>query len=200
MADKHYNFASVVGYPKVVTFEEPKGKKPYLDVEVIVPILEGNFTVFGQMRGNIDDLLFFRDYVSKNRGLPAKLTGVLTQFESTEAAGRRFTNFIFFRGEPTVNKECKATFVLSGEIKNLQSQSADTIVTLFINQSFRSEITDNDGIVILYALNPNDFRSLKVGNKVEVFGRLRPKTPENEYGEATSAIRPYIEKVNIIEA
>lgn len=197
MADK--NFASVIGYPKVVTLEEPKGKKSYLNIEVIVPTPEGNLTAFGKMRGNIDDLMFFHDYASKNKGLPAKLTGVISQFDSNETEGKRLTNFTFFRGEPTVGKECRATFVLGGEVKSLQPQGGDMAVTLLINQNSRSETTENDGTIVLYALDPNDFEDIKAGDRVEAYGRLRPKTGENEYGEATSAIRPYIEKVSIVE-
>ncbi len=197
---RHKNFGFVSGIPKNVTFEGAKRKKRYLSFEVMCPGHDGSLTAYGRMRGDETELKSFHTFCEKNPGSPVRLKGVINQFTSNDEGARRLTNFTFFRWEPAVTGDYKAAFVVIGELLGKDISEGEGMLTITISRPTNQEgeeQTESEPLVF-HVINSKEIEELTEGSLIEIKGKLRPRTPESEYGEATSPIRPYVEKIRII--
>ena len=193
--NKYKNNATVLGIPKSVILEEPPGKKSYLSLEVMCPSKDGSLIAYGKMRGDENEIKSLEAFVKSNPGSPIKLRGVITQFKSNEEEGKLLTNYTFFRWEPAVLAEFKAVFVVRGELLRKNTSNGDGILTISQLQQ-GSEQPDE---LVLYTSDLKEMNEFKEGTFIELKGRLKAKTPEDEYCEATSSIKPYAERISSVE-
>jgi hypothetical protein len=192
---RYKNHAAVTGYPKVIILEEPKGKKPYLNIEASIPLPGGSLTAYGKMRGDESEIRSLHDFHKANPAMPIDMKGVISQFKSKDPESRLITNFTLFRWSPYVGTASgfKAAFVIRGEIISKDTTNG----TITISQP--SQGTDQEeGSLTLYLEDTKDIEELEAGAFIEVKGMLKPKTLEDRYGESTSPIRPYIEEISTV--
>jgi len=191
---KFKNHAAVTGYPKVITLEEPPGKKPYLNIELSIPFIGGSLTAYGKMRGDETEIRSLHDFHKANPAMPIDMKGVITQFEGAQS--RLITNFTLFRWAPYVGPSngLKAAFVLRGEL--VRKDSANGTITISQPPQAGEE---KEGSLTVHLENPKEIENLETGTYIEVKGMLKPKTLEDRYGESTSPIMPYVEEISIVE-
>ncbi|GER94824.1 hypothetical protein A45J_2711 [hot springs metagenome] len=191
-AIKYKNHAAVTGYPKVIALEEPPGKKPYLNIELSIPLIGGSLTAYGKMRGDETEIRSLQDFHKANPAMPIDLKGMIAQFEG--AQNRLITNFTFFRWSPYVGPASglKAAFVLRGEL--VKKDSSNGTITISQPRQAQEEVS-----LTVHLENHKEIENLETGTFIEVKGMLKPKTLEDRYGESTSPIRPYAEEIFIVE-
>lgn len=193
---KHYNAAHVWG--RIAENPETKmsneGKGPLflrLKLNCYSPRL-GNVIAYANLWGkeDIDELI--KAHLQDPRRI-YKFNGFVSQYVEGK---NRYTNFSFYSWIPAPDAEPRVAFILVGEITGIEGDK----LSLLLNRpkSGESTVTVEERLE-LFAPSSEISKKVDVGDTVKIKGYLRSKDGEDDFGENSSPVRPYIDDIKVLE-
>lgn len=183
---KHFNAGNVWGRVAEVEKKYSEGAgTPYAAITIEAPNeMYGNIKTYGRLWGR-DKVDAFIDHHKKNPGAAYRFQGFFSQYEKDDTVR---SNFTFFSWQAIDTKEFRATFVLVGEVEEIDGDR----IGLYLSRPGMNGREDTEEHLVAYALNRKDLQGIEVGETVEVKGVLRYREAEDYFGGAPEGkVLPY---------
>ena len=190
---KHFNMGNVWGRVAGIKLEKSNNDKPYLAIQLECGNeLHGNVKTYGRLWGQ-DKIDAFLDYFKKNPGTAFRFKGFFSQYDKEE--GLRYSNYTFFSWLPYEGKEFRSSFILVGELTAIEKINGEGKLHLHLNRECQGNYKDIEEDFEVYTFNSQDIDGIEEGALIEVAGFLRAKEPEDAFGRASGAIKPYVMEI-----
>lgn len=183
---KHFNAGNVWGRLAEVEKKYSEGQgTPYAAITIEAPNeMYGNIKTYGRLWGR-DKVDAFIDHHKKNPGAAYRFQGFFSQYEKDDTIR---SNFTFFSWTPIDTKEFRCTFVLVGEVEEIDGDK----LGLYLLRPGMNDRKDTEEHLVVHALNRKDLQGIEVGETVEVKGVLRYREAEDYFGGAPEGkVLPY---------